>query len=186
MIIDDACDNRLASFIMAIALSPLWLVWNWFITVKSLLKGRSGIDWLKSDKNSGKRSSGGSGGTKAVDERKSDKWSIFSAMERAISNVCSNNSNYPSGNYMRFESQNVEYLVTRLFGIKIYGTVTYQITNTEMYDYQYKDDINDALNNATNNLIAAAERAVDNVREKYQGYDDEWNIEVSLKGKIKA
>ena len=71
-----------------------------------------------------------------------------------------------------------------MFGIKIFGTVTYQLSNYNMTQYDYEQDINDALEAATNRLIAAAEQAVENVREKYKGFDNEWDITVKLHSKV--
>ena len=179
-IIQDACDSRLLTLFTMIAFAPIWLLWNWFTNIKSLIKGRSGIDWLGGKSGGGNKSNGD---VKEKDTRSSDN-TLFGAMNRAISSVRSDSSNYPDGSYVRVSRNDVNYVVTRMFGIKIYGTVTYQLTNYNMTQYDYEQDINDALEAATNRLIAAAERAVENVREKYKGFDNEWDINVELQGKV--
>lgn len=186
-IIEDACDNRLLTFFAFVFFAPFTLIWNWFSTLISLLKGRSGTDWIGGNSGGGNNSNGGgNGGSRNTDNRSSDNSLLFNAMERAISSVRYDSSNYPDGSYVRVARKDVNYIVTRFFGIKIYGTVTYELTNYNMSQYDYENDINDALEQTTNNLSAAAEEAAQGVREKYKGYDCEWNIEVELQGKVKG
>lgn len=44
-IIEDAGDNRIGTFFMMVIFAPIWLIWNWFMTIKDLIQGGSGIDW---------------------------------------------------------------------------------------------------------------------------------------------
>ncbi|MDE5547763.1 MAG: hypothetical protein K2J30_02055 [Clostridia bacterium] len=88
---------------------------------------------------------------------------------------------------MRVVRKDVSSVTTKTFGIKIYGSVTYEAHHIgpARSANEYEQDIKNCLARTQEKLLSAAQRAAEGVQQKYQGYDNEWTIEVSLKPKVK-
>ena len=122
-----------------------------------------------------------------ADNRSHDFALFNNAMERAINSVVANSSNYPDGRYVRVARKDVSSVTTKTFGIKIYGSVTYKAHHAgpARSANEYEQDIKNCFTRTQENLLNAAKRAAEGIQQKYQGFDNEWTIEVSLKPEVK-
>lgn len=164
-------------FVLSVLLGPL-------LTVLFILHA---IGYLLNRKNKGNKKGARREEPEATDKR-SDDYSIFSdAMSRAIARVVANASNYPDGRYVRVARKDVESVTTKTFGIKIYGSVTYEAKHNgpERSAEEYKRDITDCMTRTQENLLNAAQAAAESVQRNYKGFDNEWEIEVRLTPEVR-
>lgn len=170
---------------LSILLGPGLLILFVFVAGGQIL-ALSASKKKKSSSNSGNRSKSASS-AQPSDSRSADFHIFNDAMERAISKVVSNSSHYPDGRYVRVARRDVQAVTTKAFGIKIYGSVTYEANHygPARSPEEYKEDIVDCISKAQQNLLDAAMDAAESVQQRYQGFDNDWEIKVQLKPEVR-
>lgn len=171
--------------VLSILLGPGLLILFVVVTGAKILSLSVGKK-KKSSSNSGNRNKSGSS-EQPSDSRSADFHVFNDAMERAISKVVSNSSHYPDGRYVRVARRDVQAVTTKAFGIKIYGSVTYEANHygPERSPEEYREDIVDCITKAQQNLLDAAMDAAESVQQRYQGFDNDWEIKVQLKPEVR-
>lgn len=130
-----------------------------------LLFGKRTLDFLRSKpRKRRKNSSAPPADETPVETRQSDFYILFNAMEKAISSAVSR-ADIPDGKYVAVARKNIDHTVTKLFGIRLYGSITYKIKHNgpSRSADEYQRDIKDCLERAQQNLFRSIESAVESV-----------------------
>lgn len=117
------------------------------------------------------------------DERSIDHRPLSSALESAVKSAVYSASK-PSGSYVRFESIKNYMPLIYTGKIKLKGTLVYSVQHVSDMN-SLESDLKSCIAQANQNILNAVLQSVDTVREKYRGYDDEWQVEVNFGGEIK-
>ena len=161
---------------------------RWFYTVKGLRRGNGGKRYSAPGSPSYNTPSYDDDEDEvAVDDRKRDNSVFRSAMEKAVDRAISSAKHCGTGYYGEVSNWNINYNVTHIFGIHIYGSITYRISNYKL-DYPesgYQDDLNNVLEALNEELESAVEREVERVQSEYKGFDHDWNLSINIEGKLK-